>query len=441
MELEEMILASDQQVAAEQAIVGAILLDEKCLTEVRAAVRPEMFAIHRNREAFVAACALQDKKRRIDPVTVGIKVREENGDTDWTNEYALQLMEAAVTPANVMSHCEVLKSEYTRWVMVHDLTVRQRDLMDGKNPKDVASDMMQFAENLLKGDSRTGIVSAMEAATELLNSIDEILRGEKTPALRTGYDNLDRILGGGLQRNGFYVLAARPGCGKTTFALNVTYRVAKMGKRVLFVSLEMDREQLVSRLMASEIGRISPTQILNATFDKELEMDSIIEQSQRFSKMPIYFNLSESLNVSEIKYLAKVSKADLVVVDYLGLIENSDKNGKIYEEVTKNSKALKLMARGLGTPILCLAQMNREYEKRGGDKKRPMLSDLRDSGSIEQDADAVIFHYLDENAKYYSNALPDTEYLDLIVAKNRHGKTGTAEMLWVMTDGKIMEAS
>ena len=440
MELDEMILASEQQVAAEQSIVGCILLDEKCLTEVRAAIRPEMFAINRNKEAFVAACALQDKKTRIDPVTVGAKIREANGDTDWTNEYALQLMEAAVTPANVMAHCEVLRSEYTRWVMVQDLTVRQRDLLDGKNPKDVASDMMKFAEDLLSGDYRTGIVSASQAAVELMTSINDIMQGEKAPALKTGYDNLDRILGGGLQRNGFYVLAARPGCGKTTFALNVTYRVAKMGRRVLFVSLEMDREQLVARLIASEIGKINPTQILNATFDPEFEMDSIIDQSRHFAKMPIYFNKSESLNVSEIKYLAKLSKAELVVIDYLGLIENADTKGKLYEEVTKNSKALKLMARGLGIPILCLAQMNREFEKRGGEHKRPMLSDLRDSGSIEQDADAVIFHYIDENAKNGAFALPGTEYLDLIVAKNRHGETGIATMNWIKNTGKILEA-
>lgn len=440
MAFDEMIPATDQQVSAEQSVIGAILMDEKCLTEVRAAVKPDFFSITRNREAFLAACVLQDRKERVDPVTVGAAIREINGESDWTNSYALELMDFAVTPANVISHCEILKGEHMRRVLIQEFANQQRELMSGKPPKDIASDTITFIENLYKGDAKSGLVSAMEAAIELISSISDIMNGEKLPALKTGYDNLDRILGGGLQRNGFYVLAARPGCGKTTFALNVTYRVAKMGRRVLFISLEMDREQLVARLMASEIGEISPTQILNGDFADESELDRVTQQSAEFAKMPIFFNLSESLSVSEIKYLSKISKAELVVIDYLGLIENTNANGKLYEEVTKNSKALKLMARGLGVPVLCLAQMNREFEKRGGEKKKPLLSDLRDSGSIEQDADAVIFHYIDADAKLYGNALPDTEYLDLIVAKNRHGKTGTAEMLWIMNDGKILEA-
>ena len=203
----------------------------------------------------------------------------------------------------------------------------------------------------------------------------------------------------------------------------------------------MDRDQLVARFVSSELGDMNPTQIMNGAVSNERDLGRITSQCSKFSKMPIYFNESETLNVSDIKYLAKVSKAELVVIDYLGLVENSEKNGKLYEEVTKNSKALKLMARGLGIPILCLAQMNREYEKRTDNKKRPMLSDLRDSGSIEQDADAVIFNFIDDKAKDYAGAIPNMEYLDLIVAKNRHGETGTANMMWHKKSGRISEAS
>lgn len=436
----ETILASEQQTAAEQAIIGAILLDEKCLDEVRSVVNADMFSSCRTRDAFLAACALQDGKEKVDPVTVGAKVREMDPNTDWSNNYALDLMTVTVTPANVLAHCDVLKSEHMRRMMVQEYSYQIQELMSGRPPKESAADTMSFLENLSKGESKSGVVSAMEAALELINNIDEIMMGRKKPAVKTGYGNLDEILGGGLQRNGLYILAARPGCGKTTFALNVAYRVAKMGQRVLFVSLEMDREQLVARIISSEIGNISPTQILNGMM-KQRDLDRVTEQGTRFSKMPIWFNLSESLNISEIKYLTKLSKAELVIIDYLGLIESQNESGKLYEEVTKNSKKLKLMARGLGVPILCLAQMNREYEKRTGKDKKPKLSDLRDSGSIEQDADAVIFNYIDENAKSYATAVPDMEYLDLIVAKNRHGRMDTANMLWSKRDGRIDEAS
>lgn len=432
-------LATEQQVAAEQAVIGAILIDDKCLDEVRSVVNPDMFSIQRNRDAFTAACSLQDEKKEIDPVTVGARIREIDSNTDWTNNYAMDLMTVTVTPANVLAHCEILKSEYMRRLMLQEYSYQMRELMGGKIPKEVAADMMDFLDKLSKGDSKSGIVSAMEAASELIVNIDEVMSGRRQPAIPTGYGNLDDILGGGIQRNGFYILAARPGCGKTTFALNVTYRVATQGRRVLFISLEMDREQLVARLLASEIGEISPTQILNGMM-KQSDMDKVVEQSTAFSRLPIFFNLADSLSVSEIKYLAKLSKAELVVIDYLGLIESQNENGKLYEEVTKNSKRLKLMARSLGVPILCLAQMNRESEKRNNGDKKPKLSDLRDSGSIEQDADAVIFHYIDASAQAYATAVPEMEYLDLIVAKNRHGRMDTANMLWSKKDGKISEA-
>lgn len=433
-------LATEQQVTAEQAVIGAILIDDKCLNEVRNIVKPDMFSIQRDRDAFAAACTLQDEGKSIDPVTIGAKIREIDSNTDWTNSYALDLITVTATAANVLAHCDVLKSEYMRRVMLHEMSYQTKKLMGGNPPKEISADMMEFLDKLSRGDSKSGIVSAMEAATELISNIDEITSGRKQPALPTGYRNLDDILGEGLQRNGFYILAARPGCGKTTFALNVAYRVAVRGRRVLFISLEMDREQLVARILASEIGGISPTKILNGMMKQE-EMDKVVGQSYAFSRLPIFFNLADSLSVSEIKYLAKLSKADLVVIDYLGLIESQNENGKLYEEVTKNSKRLKLMARSLGVPVLCLAQMNRESEKRNNGDKKPKLSDLRDSGSIEQDADAVIFHYIDSAAKDYATAVPDMEYLDLIVAKNRHGRTDTANMIWSKKDGKISEAS
>lgn len=433
---EEIYLLTEQQISAEQSIVGSILIDTgKCLDAVRGEVRAEMFGTEVNRNLFSAACLLQDEGQPVDPVTVLSKMQELGYECKRT--YIIELLDMTPTAANVMAYCEVLKGENLRRELYLELRRQQGRLREGTSPQDVSSDTVSAIERLAQGDSDRGAVTASDVMVELWDTIQQIQDGTMEPAMKTGYEKLDRILEGGFQRNGLYILAARPGRGKTTVALNIAKRVAKAGRRVLFISLEMDREQLVSRILATEIGGVSAAQIMNGKLTSQEEWGDLAHAASQVSRLPITFNRQESMNVPEIRYLAKTSRSELLVIDYLGLIENENENGKLYEEVTKTSKRLKLMARGLGVPILCLAQLNRESDKRQG--RKPMLSDLRDSGSIEQDADGVIFNYINEETNAYASPDEDTEYLDLIVAKNRHGPTGEVNMVWSKKDGRILE--
>ena len=250
--------------------------------------------------------------------------------------------------------------------------------------------------------------------------------------VETGISDLDRILGGGLIREGLYILAARPGCGKTTLAAALADRMLERGRRVLFVSLEMSRKQLMARRVAADAGRVTAAQILRGELSEE-ERRAVGESLVKLAKRPLFFNRRTSLNTSEIQFLAKQNRADVVIIDYLGLMRH-EAGKSLYERVTGTSNQLKRMARGLETPVLCLAQLNREVE--GRQNQEPRLSDLRDSGAIEQDADGVLLIHRPaiEDADEYGPTP-----MEVTVAKNRHGRTGKIELNWYMRSGRILE--
>lgn len=426
----------DQHASAERAIVGSILLDERCLHDIRQSIEPDMFFNMGLRTAYKISCEMQDEGEHIDPVTLGARIIE--GGHEWSNAFAIQLMDETVTAANATAYCDVLKRESERRDLLRVLNAQRQALLSGSDPEDVRMDLATYIENKNLDSVKKGLVTSEEAAGAFLQNVIEAQEGRREPALRTGYKYLDEMLAGGLQRNGFYVLAARPGRGKTAFALNIAYRVASHGKRVLFISLEMDRDQLISRIVASKVGGLGPAQILNGLFSRQETMDKVVESTRQVSKLPIFYNRADRLNVQEIKHLTRMSKADLVVIDYLGLVDYENENGKPYEEVTKISRKLKLLAKSTGSPILCLAQLNRESEKRKDG--RPILSDLRETGAIEQDADGVLFNFPAKQDDLKSDWNGTTTALTVIVEKNRHGATGDVEMNWYKKEGRIVEA-
>lgn len=429
----------DQQATAERGVIGSILVNEKCLSDVRELVNDGMFFNPVLRVAFKTACSMQDDGETVDPVTLGARIVGQG--VDWSNAFALQLMDETVTATKARSYCEILKRESKRRTLLQMLNTQRQALLSGSDPDDVRIDMASSLESENDEYARSGLVTSEEATGSFIANVMEAQEGKREPALRTGYKHLDDMLAGGLQRNGFYVLAARPGRGKTAFALNIAYRVALRGKKVLFISLEMDREQLVSRIVASDIGEMGPAQILNGRFSGEDITDKVIQSATKIAKLPIVYNRADRLNVQEIKHLARMSKADLVVIDYLGLVDYENENGKPYEEVTKISRKLKLLAKSTGSPILCLAQLNRESEKRSSNGYRPILSDLRETGAIEQDADGVLFNFpaVQKDECAWANDDSGATSLTVIVEKNRHGATGDVEMNWYKKPGRIVE--
>lgn len=414
-----------QGISPDVSLAGSILIDPRCLDEVRRTITPEMFGDRRCRAIYEAACELSDEGATVDPVTIRSRASE------WDDTFSRQAMEITLTAANVGAYCEALHTEFLRRELLVGIQERADALMAGHDPLGEATELMTLTERIAEGSYDAGVVSAREAAAELLEDLDRVDEGYRA-FVETGISDLDRILGGGLIREGLYILAARPGCGKTTLAAALAERMLERGRRVLFVSLEMSRKQLMARRVAADVGRVTAAQILRGELAEE-ERKSVGESLVRLSKRPLFFNRRASVNVSEIQFLAKQNRADVVIIDYLGLMRH-EAGKSLYERVTGTSNQLKRMARGLETPVLCLAQLNREVE--GRQNKEPRLSDLRDSGAIEQDADGVLLIHRPaiEDADEYGPTP-----MEVTVAKNRHGRTGKIELNWYMRSGRILE--
>lgn len=411
-------------------ILGSILIDGGCLDAVRSEITPEMFPLLNQQTIFRAACALADEGQPVDPVTIGHRVREMGGD--WSNEYALQLMDVTPTSANVTEWCRLLRTEAMARTLEEQTRKASENLLDGQDPFAVAQELTSAIETVTNAENSSGVVSSSEAMIELADIVQEA--SERTMYLQTGYRALDGLLGGGLMCGCLYILAARPGQGKTTLGAAVAEHVAASGKTVLFVSLEMTRQQLAARRIAAYVGTISATQVLTGDLLSE-DMDRVTDAMSVLGQRRILFNRRGKVDVREIQFLAQKNKADLVVIDYLGLIQHGQ--GKsLYEKVTETSNRLKQMSITLNVPILCLAQLNREVEGRKNDP--PRLSDLRDSGAIEQDADAVLLLH-----RPVREGQDDAQLaaLDVIVEKNRYGPRGTVPLNWALRNGRIVDGS
>lgn len=417
-------LLSERAAGNELAVAGAILLDARCLDEVRQNVKADAFYYDHCREVFEIACELADTGQEVDLLPILSKAKT------FDREFALKAMEITPTAANAGLYAKLITQEALRRNYIHELEQAVQELNAGQDPVYIASDVRDLSEKIAGEHVEGGVVSAADASLELYESMQRVSSGH-TPFVPTGFKNLDDVLGGGMIREGMYVLAARPGRGKTTFAINITCNALKQGKRVLFITLEMSREQLVSRMVALKVGKLTATNILNNEIPQTL-MDEVTAVLCEVSNYPFWFNRRSTLDLQEINLLAKQVKVDLVVIDYLGLMQH--KEGRtIYEKVTATSNGIKRMARSLGVPVLCLVQLNREVEGRKNDP--PRMYDLRDSGAIEQDADAVLLlhsYELEDGSEY------DATPIELHVAKNRHGPTGKVEFNWYKRNGRFV---
>lgn len=415
---------------AAASVLGSILIDPSCLDTVRAEITPDMLPFDYQRDIYNAACSLADEKRPVDPLTVGNRVQERGGTFD--KKYFLDLMEVTPTSANVLEYCKLLRRDAMSRTL-EALTRRASDeLTAGQDPFLVAQDLTANIETLSKLENASGAVSGSDAMVELFQAMEEAER--RAPCLQTGYNRLDSVLGGGLMLGCLYILAARPGQGKTTLGASIAEHVAARGHKVLFVSLEMTRQQLSARRVAAYVGTVSAAQVLTGNCHGK-DLDAVTAAMSALSTRPILFNRRGKLNVREIRFLAQKNKAELVVIDYLGLVKHGD--GKsLYERVTETSGSLKEMTVDLNIPVLCLAQLNREVEGRGG--KPPQLSDLRDSGAIEQDADAVLMLH---RLQPIGEGTPGLEPLDLYVRKNRYGPLATISLSWSLKNGRIVAGS
>ena len=415
---------------AEQAVLGSMLIDPDCIKDVMDKLRPEDFYLRANRDIFETIYHMFVYSRPIDGVTVAGEM-EKTGVYN-TRDYLLQLMDVTPTSANVMEYVQIVLDKSLMRQVASAAGSISAMVLDGAGD---AGDMLEAAEQkvyaIRRGRSAQNMVPVSMVLEDVMAHLAELTAsgGKTLPGLSTGLSAVDAKING-LNKSDLLLLAARPGMGKTSMALNVALSAAReSGKTVAIFSLEMSKEQLVTRLIASE-GLVENTRLVTGNL-RESDWQRIAEAASSLSRMDIRIDDNPLLTVADMN--AKCRRLDnlgLVVIDYLQLMTSAGGKGYSGENrqqaVSDISRMLKIMAKELQVPVLCLSQLSRANEKR--DDKRPMLSDLRESGAIEQDADIVLFLYRDD---YYNSDSEKRNVAECIVAKNRHGETGKVELRWM----------
>lgn len=417
---------------AEQAVIGSILIDARCLDEVARLLRPQDFGMEINRTLYQVILSLDRAGRKIDPVTV--KEAALQAGAEVSNAYLLELMDITPTSANVEEYARIVREgarkrgisalcEYITAELANHAPIPELLMETARRVEDLQKDGM--AEDLLDPDS------AMLAFYQHR----ELVAQGGGAFVPTGYQDLDKTLGGGMLNSGMYILAARPGMGKTTLAINIADRVARTGKSVLFVSLEMDPEQIEAKRLARETGIPGDRLLMDCLTDEE--ETQVAHGADMIRALPVHFNQRDRVTVAQIEQMARrVKGLALIMIDYIGKIlpEDRGRRSNRVEYMTEISGDIKDLARRFRVPVLTLCQLNRA----GADRKdqTPVLSDLRDTGALEQDADGVVFLH---RADYYQPAGGKGPVSDLqvIVAKNRHGSVGECALAFDLAGSKL----
>ena len=420
-----------QSLEAEQAVLGSMLIDSRCIADVIGILRPEDFYLQQNRDIYETIYSMYNYSEVVDPVTVLDKMKTRGVFTEQSTSYVKQLMEITPTAANVRQYAQIVRDKALLRAIAEASTEINESVYENAG---TASEILENAEKKIfalrkdsAGDSLEHIGTVLLKVFDRLQELAE--SGNAFPGLSSGLMDLDRKING-LNKSDLILIAARPGMGKTSLALNITLNAAKKsGKTIAFFSLEMSREQLGMRLMSNE-SFVDNQKLATGQLSEE-EWAKIGLASSALSQTDIRVDDNPTITVAEIN--AKCRRLDnlgLVVIDYLQLMTSSGEryssNENRQQIVSDISRALKIMAKELNVPVICLSQLSRANEAR--QDKRPLLSDLRESGAIEQDADIVMFLYRDD---YYHEDSPEKNLAECIVAKNRHGETGTVRLQWL----------
>ena len=430
---EELLLRQmPHSVEAEQSVLGSMLIDARCVPEVIEALKPEDFYLRTNREIYETIYSMFNFSLTIDPVTVLDHMRQ-NGvyDENTSRNYILQLMDITPTAANVKEYVTIVKDKALLRHIAETAGELTALVQEGT---DTAQKVLDIAEQRIyairQGRASQGLAHISSVILSVYERLNELAAsGRAVPGLSTGLPDVDAAISG-LNKSDLILLAARPGMGKTSFALNLLLHAGKFsGKTVVFFSLEMSREQLAMRLISSE-SFVDNKKLVTGNLGEE-DWGKIAAASAALNQTQILIDDNPSLSVADMN--AKCRRVDnlgLVVIDYLQLMTSAGgptRSGDNRQQVVSDiSRALKIMAKELNVPVLCLSQLSRANESRSD--KRPMLSDLRESGAIEQDADIVLFLYREG---YYNEDTEDHNLAECIIAKNRHGETGKVYLQWL----------
>ena len=440
---------------AEAAVLSAVLLEPASFDQVQEFLKADHFYADANRRVFEAVVELSTAGRPIDVVSVAGFLRDRGRlDQIGGTAYLAQLADATPAVAHVVAHAQVIRE---KWRVRQLISICQRFAAEGYTSPPEVQKYIDEAEQAVFDIARTTESNAVEPVRDAVVRAFKILeeaerRGGGITGIPTGFTRLDRQCSG-MHPGDLYIVAARPGMGKTSLVLNMALNVAatrvtrqasdedyfetpseEPGHAVLFCSLEMPKEQLAARLLASE-ARVDMSNIRGGSMSRE-DWSKLTEAASRLARLPLWLDDTPALTLLDLRakirrLQAEVTRGEssvrakgigLVCIDYLQLMQGRRDAGSREQEISELSRGLKQLAKEMKVPVLALSQLNRAVETRATKDKRPQLSDLRESGAIEQDADTIIFIYRDD---YYFKDSEQKGVAEIIVAKQRNGPTGT----------------
>jgi replicative DNA helicase len=417
-----------QNIDAEQAVLGALFLEPEAIYRVLDIIRPEDFYHHGHRLIYEACLELQESGEPVDLLTVTDRLRKDGVlEKIGGAAYVASLVELVPTASNIEHYARLIEEKALLRTLI---SVASRISEMGYDQREAAERLVDQAEQMiLELGSRRGTAAFVplgEILKQTLERIEEIYRNKgRIAGVSTGFTDLDRLCSG-LQNSDLVILAARPSMGKTALALNIAHHVAaKEQLPVAIFSLEMSREQLVNRLLCAE-ARVDQYRLRTGNLRDE-DWERLVEAAARLQNVPLFIDDTGGASLRDIRARAKRMHAEnglaLVIIDYLQLMQPNRRAENRQQEISQISRGLKELAKELNVPVLALSQLSRAVEQR--EKKRPMMSDLRESGSLEQDADVVMFIYREE---YYYPETDRKGIAEIIVAKQRNGPVGSVEL-------------
>ena len=428
---------------AEQAVLGCILMEPSCLTQVQLHVRPDHFYVPQHRAIFEVMMAIETSGGRVDPLVVleQLKVRGTFDEAGGRN-YLHQLAESVPSIRNVEQYAKIVREKFYLRTLINT----SREIIEDTVASDADADLLLDAAEQKIYDIRRGKATGAPSrlsdiiVNEVYDKLNKLNSPEKElyKGFPTGFSDLDTVLTG-LHRSDLILIGARPAMGKTSFALNLARNMSLQGKKkVVFFSLEMTKEQLAQRVLCAE-ARVQSYKMRTGELDPE-DWTNLAIATGVLNDCELYFDDTSNITVPEMKAkIRRMKNVDCAVIDYLGLVKSPVRTENRVNEIAEITRSLKMMAKDLAIPVVCCAQLSRSTEGRGK-SHRPQLSDLRDSGSIEQDADIVMMLYRPE---YYAaekaddkkpeqppEDAPNANEVEIIVAKNRHGPTNTVKLIF-----------
>ena len=415
---------------AEQSLLGAILIDPISITQVADMLNSDDFYLEEHKQIYLAMQELFMANSEIDVVTlIDMLVTKGIYNKSGGEDYIRTLTDAVPDALNIKDYARIVKEKS----VLRQLIAACSEISEAAySEQESVIDIIDHAENLIfniaQGRDTKGFRHIKDVLGDVYAHLHDLnTNKEATQGTQTGFSALDRVLAG-LGKSDLVLVGARPGMGKTSFALNIATNVAKQTKKTVCIfSLEMSADQLVNRVLSSEAlvnsyslrtGELTPA-----------DWENLARAAGELAGCDILIDDTSGMTVTAMKAkLRRVKNLGMVIIDYLGLMSGDKHTENRVQEVSEISRSLKIMAKELMVPIVCCAQLSRGPESRTD--KKPMLSDLRDSGAIEQDADTVIFLYRSEYYKTDDPAAQNTSIAEVIIAKNRHGSTGTVNMGW-----------